>query len=35
MFSVKLTQDEKELLDATEARTWARDVQVKTGARGR
>jgi len=30
VFSVKLTLDEKRLLEATEARTWARDVLVKS-----
>ena len=30
VFSVKLTLDEKELLEATEARQWARDVLVKS-----
>ncbi len=30
VFSVKLTADEKQLLDATEARKWARDVLVKS-----
>jgi hypothetical protein len=30
VFSVKVTEDEKRLLDETEARTWARDVLVKT-----
>ena len=30
MFSIKLTLDEKRLLDATDARTWARDVLVRS-----
>jgi hypothetical protein len=30
VFSVKLTAEEKRLLDETEARKWARDVLVKS-----
>lgn len=29
VFSIKLTREEKRLLDETEARTWAREVLVK------
>jgi|GEM_PF-3291535 len=35
VFSIKLTQEEKELLDATEARKWARDVLVKAARKKR
>jgi hypothetical protein len=30
VFSVKLTAEEKRLLEDTDARTWARDVLVKS-----
>jgi hypothetical protein len=30
VFSIKLTADEKALLDETEARKWARDVLVRS-----
>ena len=30
VFSIKLTADEKRLLDETDARAWARDVLVKS-----
>ncbi|HTQ41003.1 MAG TPA: hypothetical protein VMJ32_18455 [Pirellulales bacterium] len=33
VFSVKLTLDEKQLLDATEARLWARTVLLKAAQR--
>jgi len=33
VFSVKLTADEKALLDATDAREWARDVLVGAAKR--
>lgn len=33
VFSVKLTEEEKRLLESTDARTWARVVLVKTAVR--
>jgi hypothetical protein len=33
VFSIKLTADEKQLLDNTEARTWARDALLKAAKR--
>lgn len=30
VFSIKLTVAEKQLLDASDARTWARDLLLKT-----
>jgi hypothetical protein len=30
VFSVKLTRDEKQLLEATDAKLWARDVLLKS-----
>ena len=30
VFGIKLTADEKQLLDDTDARTWARDVLLRT-----
>ncbi|QDT53964.1 hypothetical protein Pan44_19910 [Caulifigura coniformis] len=33
VFSLKLTADEKRLLDDTDARTWARDVLVRAAER--
>ena len=35
VFSVKLTADEKRLLDATEARKWARELLVKSARKRR
>ena len=35
VFSVKLTADEKRLLEDTDARTWARDVLLKSARRRR
>jgi hypothetical protein len=35
VFSVKLTLAEKQLLDETDARTWARDVLVKSASKRR
>lgn len=35
VFSVKLTLDEKRLLDETDARTWARDLLVKSARKRR
>jgi hypothetical protein len=33
LFAIRVTQAEKRLLDATEAREWARDVLVKAAAK--
>ena len=33
VFSVKLTLDEKRLLEETEARDWARDTLIRTAKR--
>jgi hypothetical protein len=35
VFSIKLTLEEKRLLDETEARTWAREVLVKAARKKR
>jgi hypothetical protein len=35
VFSVKLTADEKAMLDATDARKWARDVLVRSARKRR
>jgi hypothetical protein len=33
VFSLKLTLDEKQLLDRTDARDWARDTLIRTAKR--
>jgi hypothetical protein len=33
VFSIKLTLDEKQLLDDTDARSWARDTLMRTATR--
>lgn len=33
VFSIKLTRGEKELLDATDARSWARDALIRAAKR--
>lgn len=35
VFSIKLTQDEKRLLDESDARTWARDVLIRSARKRR
>lgn len=35
VFSVKLTADEKRLLEDTDARTWARDVLLRSARKRR
>ena len=35
VFGVRVTADEKQLLDETDARTWARDVLVKAAQKRR
>lgn len=35
VFSIKLTADEKKLLDETDARTWARDLVLKAAGKRR
>lgn len=35
VFSIKLTADEKQLLDETEARTWARELLLKAARKKR
>lgn len=34
-FSIKLTADEKQLLDETDARSWARELLLKTARKKR